>query len=98
MVLRYIELKTGYNDDGPAWIAHVELSRSMRTVYFNGRALLRVRHDFRGHDSIDFNSTSQLPRVKSLYRLRSEILNCLYSVYRISETINWAPSQKKDFK
>jgi hypothetical protein len=38
-MLRYIELKTGHNDDGPAWIARVKLSRSKRTVYFNGRAL-----------------------------------------------------------
>ena len=38
-MLRYIELKTGYNDDGPAWIGRVKLSKSGRTVYFNGRAL-----------------------------------------------------------
>ena len=38
-MLRYIELKSGYNDDGPAWIGYVKLSRSGRTVYFNGRAL-----------------------------------------------------------
>jgi hypothetical protein len=40
-VLRYIELKTGHSDDGPAWIARVGLSRSGRTVYFNGKALRR---------------------------------------------------------
>jgi hypothetical protein len=40
-MLRYIELKTGYHDDGPAWIARVELSRSGQTVYFNGKALKR---------------------------------------------------------
>ncbi len=38
-MLRYIELKTGYNDDGPAWIGRVKVSKSGRTVYFNGRAL-----------------------------------------------------------
>jgi hypothetical protein len=38
-VLKYIELKTGYNHNGPAWIAHVKVSRSGRTIYFNGRAL-----------------------------------------------------------
>lgn len=38
-MLRYIELKTGYNDDGPAWIGRVKLSKSGRTVYFNGHAL-----------------------------------------------------------
>jgi len=41
-VLRYIELKTGYADNGPAWIARVSLSKSGRTVYFNGKALKRA--------------------------------------------------------
>ena len=40
-MLRYIELKTGYSDNGPAWIARVRLSQSGRTVYFNGKALAR---------------------------------------------------------
>ncbi len=40
-LLRYVELKTGYADNGPAWIAHVTMSRSGQTVYFNGRALKR---------------------------------------------------------
>jgi len=40
-MLRYIELKTGYNDDGPAWIGRVRMSRSGRTVYFNGKAFKR---------------------------------------------------------
>lgn len=37
--LRYIELKSGFNDDGPAWIGLAEFSKSGRTVYFNGKAL-----------------------------------------------------------
>jgi len=41
-VLRYIELKTGYSDNGPAWIARVKVSKSGRTVYFNGKALKRA--------------------------------------------------------
>jgi hypothetical protein len=40
-VLRYIELKTGYADDGPAWVGRVVLSRSGRTVYFGRKALKR---------------------------------------------------------
>ena len=39
--LRYVELKTGYNDNGPAWIGYVQMSRSGRTVYFNGKAFRR---------------------------------------------------------
>jgi hypothetical protein len=38
-MLKYIELKTGYHDNGPAWIGRVKLSQSGRTVYFDGRAL-----------------------------------------------------------
>ena len=38
-MLKFIELKTGYNYNGPAWIGRVKLSRSGRTLYFNGRAL-----------------------------------------------------------
>jgi hypothetical protein len=40
-MIRYIELKSGYHDDGPAWIARVMVSKSGRTVYFNGKALKR---------------------------------------------------------
>ena len=40
-MLRYIELKTGYDENGPAWIGRVRTSRSGQTVYFNGRALKR---------------------------------------------------------
>ena len=39
VALKYIELKTGHSDDGPAWIARVKVSKSGRTIYFNGRAL-----------------------------------------------------------
>lgn len=41
-MLTYIELKTGYADNGPAWIARVRVSKSGRTVYFNGKALKRI--------------------------------------------------------
>jgi hypothetical protein len=42
-ILKYIELKSGFGDRGPAWIAKVELSKSRTTVYFNGRALCRAK-------------------------------------------------------
>ena len=38
MEIRYIELKTGYADNGPAWIGKVKLSKSGNTVYFNDKA------------------------------------------------------------
>ena len=37
--LMYIELKTGYSDDGPAWIGYVKTSKSKKTIYFNNHAL-----------------------------------------------------------
>ncbi len=40
-MIRYIELKTGYSDDGPAWIGRVQESRSGQTIYFNGKAFKR---------------------------------------------------------
>lgn len=36
--LKYIELKSGFGDNGPAWIGIAEFSKSGRTVYFNGKA------------------------------------------------------------
>ena len=38
MNLKYIELKTGYNDNGPAWIGKVKESKSGKTIYFNNHA------------------------------------------------------------
>ena len=37
----YIELKSGFQDNGPAWIGMVKFSKTGRTLYFNGRALKR---------------------------------------------------------
>jgi len=39
--MKYVELKSGYSDNGPAWIAQVAFSKSGRTVYFNGLTLRR---------------------------------------------------------
>ena len=30
--LMYIELKTGYSDDGPAWIGYVQTSKTRKSV------------------------------------------------------------------
>ncbi|MBR1700451.1 MAG: mannose-1-phosphate guanylyltransferase [Lachnospiraceae bacterium] len=38
MDIRYIELKTGYCDNGPAWIGNVKESKSGKTIYFNDHA------------------------------------------------------------
>jgi len=36
-MLKYIELKTGFNDNGPAWIGRVSQSKSGQSIYFNGK-------------------------------------------------------------
>jgi hypothetical protein len=40
--LRYIELKSGYSDNGPAWIGFAEFSKSGQTIYFNGQAFRSI--------------------------------------------------------
>ena len=52
--LMYIELKTGYADNGPAWIGYVKTSKSKRTVYFNDHAF--HRHIGCGANYIDVES------------------------------------------
>jgi hypothetical protein len=47
-LLRYIELKSGHSDNGPAWIAYVEQSKTRRTLYFDGRALMKLKGQRRG--------------------------------------------------
>lgn len=42
--LKYIELKSGYADNGPAWIGKVEFSKSGKTMYFNGHAFKGKGH------------------------------------------------------
>jgi hypothetical protein len=42
-LLRYIELKSGHSDNGPAWIGYVTPSKTGRTLYFNGRALMKLK-------------------------------------------------------
>lgn len=42
VVLRYLELETGYIGDGPAWIARVRTSDTGGQLYFNRRAFLRL--------------------------------------------------------
>jgi len=47
-MLRYVELKSGHFDDGPAWIGYVTPSKTGRTLYFNGRALRKLKGQRRG--------------------------------------------------
>jgi hypothetical protein len=46
--LRYVELKSGHSDKGPAWIGYVSTSKTGRTLYFNGRGLMKLKGQRRG--------------------------------------------------
>jgi hypothetical protein len=39
--IMYVELKTGHNDDGPAWIGTAYFSKTKKTIYFNGLSFLK---------------------------------------------------------
>ena len=41
--LLYVELKSGFSDNGPAWIGQGKFTRSRSTVYFNGLALHKAQ-------------------------------------------------------
>lgn len=41
--IMYIELKSGFSDNGPAWIGKVEFSKSGQTVYFDNKAVKKMR-------------------------------------------------------
>ncbi len=44
--IKYIELKSGYSDDGPAWIGKVEFSKTGQTTYFNNHAFKGNGHGY----------------------------------------------------
>jgi hypothetical protein len=47
-LLRYLELKSGHSDNGPAWIGYVTPSKTGRTLYFDGRGLMKLKGQRRG--------------------------------------------------
>jgi hypothetical protein len=47
-MLRYVELKSGHSDNGPAWIGYVNSSKTGRTLYFKGRGLMKLKGQRRG--------------------------------------------------
>lgn len=54
--LVYVELKSGYNNNGPAWIGYGRYNRTGSTLYFNGQILRKGNgisgnyYDFDTHD------------------------------------------------
>lgn len=51
--LMYIELKSGYSDDGPAWIGYVKMSKSKRTIYFNDHAFQKSIGNYSNYIDIE---------------------------------------------
>ena len=49
----YIELKTGYSDDGPAWIGYVKTSKSKKTIYFNNHAFQKYNGNYSNYIDIE---------------------------------------------
>lgn len=41
--LIYVELKTGHDDNGPAWIGFAGSSKSGATIYFDGKAFKSLK-------------------------------------------------------
>jgi len=41
--LKYLELKSGFSHDGPAWIGLVSLSKSGKTLYFDDKAFQSLK-------------------------------------------------------
>src|SRR5258708_9610492 len=64
-MLRYVELKPGLSGNGPAWIGRGRLSRSGRTVYFNGKALKRSHSQGAGsHYDLETGESHWVSEVK----------------------------------
>ena len=51
--IKYVELKSGFNDDGPASISWVTFSKTGRTLYYRGRSLQRIIRGGAGSNHID---------------------------------------------
>jgi hypothetical protein len=52
----YIELKSGYSDNGPAWICKVDFSKSGQTIYFNNKALKKYKTPVQNANHYDIES------------------------------------------
>ena len=51
--IMYIELKTGYSDDGPAWIGYVKTSKTKKTIYFNDHAFQKYNGSYSNYVDIE---------------------------------------------
>ena len=68
--LMYIELKTGYSDDGPAWIGYVKASKSGKTLYFNDHAFQKCRGTYSNYRDIESGEAYWISGLKKRERNR----------------------------
>ncbi len=54
--IMYIELKSGYSDNGPAWIGKVEFSKSGQTIYFDNKAIKKLKTPGTGANHFDIET------------------------------------------
>ena len=54
--IMYIELKSGFSDNGPAWISKVEFSKTGQTIYFNDMALKKLKKPGIGANHFDIET------------------------------------------
>lgn len=62
--IMYIELKSGYNDNGPAWIGRVTYSKTKQTIYFNGKAFQKWRGGCSNYYDVDTKDDYWISGVK----------------------------------
>jgi hypothetical protein len=62
--LTYVELKTGYNDNGPAWIGNGFYNRTRKTVYFNGQVFCRSQSVSGNHIDLETGEAYWISGIK----------------------------------
>ena len=55
----YVELKSGYADDGPAWIGYAGYSKTGATIYFDGKAFKSLKGSGIGANYYEVESGDQ---------------------------------------
>lgn len=62
--IMYIELKTGYHDNGPAWIGKVKYSKTKQTIYFNNKAFKKGCSGYGNYTDIETGESYWISGVK----------------------------------
>ena len=74
--LMYIELKTGYSDDGPAWIGYVKTSKTKKTIYFNDHAFQKYNGGYSNYVDIENGDEYWISGLKK--RCRAIVIGPVY--------------------